>query len=146
MKLWRISNYADLKGLGGLRTPGRWHNRGIPIVYLSESPALAMLEVLVHFEMGPSEVPDTYQLLEIEFSGRKGISRLNLDTLPEGGIEYTRMVGDEWLQSFSGALLKVPSSVVPHSANYLLNPRHELASNAKVCSAIKHPFDRRLLF
>lgn len=62
MRLWRISNYADIKGIEGLKTPGRWHNKEIPVVYLAESPALAMLEVLVHFEMSPEEVPDSYQL------------------------------------------------------------------------------------
>jgi len=147
VKLWRISNYADLKGIGGLRTPGRWHNRGIPVIYLSESPALAMLEVLVHFEMDSSEVPSSFQLLEIEFSGRKGIARLDPAALPEhwrDDIDTTRSVGDEWLVSFKSALLKVPSAVVPHSSNYLLNPRHELAQNASVITAHSHPYDGRL--
>lgn len=66
MNLWRISNYKDLKGLGGLKASGRWHNRGVPIVYLAETPALAMLEVLVHFDMTLDEIPKHYQLLEIE--------------------------------------------------------------------------------
>ena len=148
MTLWRISNYSELKGLGGLRTPGRWHNRGIAVVYLAESPALAMLEVLVHVEMEPSEVPDTYQLLKIDFQGRKGVSRLDTTRLPDNwaeDIEYTRSVGDEWLRSFSSTLLKVPSAIVPNSANYLLTPQHELAGNAKICNATKHPFDSRFL-
>jgi len=147
VKLWRISNYADLKGIGGLRTPGRWHNRGIPVIYLSESPALAMLEVLVHFEMDSSEVPSSFQLLEIEFSGRKGIARLDPTALPahwRDDIDITRSVGDEWLVSFKSALLKVPSAVVPHSSNYLLNPRHELAKNATVITVHSHPYDGRL--
>lgn len=147
MKLWRISNYADLKGIGGLKTPGRWHNRGIPVVYLAESPALAMLEILVHFELDPSEVPDTYQLLEVEFGGKKGISRLDTTKLPDGwqdDVDSTRIAGDEWLSSLSSALLSVPSAVVPHSSNYLLNPRHELAKNAKIISVQAHPYDLRL--
>lgn len=148
MKLWRISNYADLKGIGGLKTPGRWHNKGIPVVYLAESPALAMLEVLVHFEMSPEEVPDSYQLLEVEYSGRKGISRLAGDALPEGwqiDAALTRSVGDEWLSGLKSTLLRVPSAIVPHSFNYLYNPRHELASSAEIISAQSHPFDSRLI-
>lgn len=82
MKLWEISNYTDLKGHGGLITPGRWHNMGVPVVYLAENPALAMLEVLVNFEIGAHEVPDNYQLLEVEYSGRKGISHLSA-SLPD---------------------------------------------------------------
>jgi len=148
MKLWRISNYADIKGAGGVKTPGRWHNRGIPVVYLAESPALAMLEVLVHFEMDPFEVPDSYQLLEIEYTAEQGISRLEPDTLDghwREDLDYTRSIGDEWLASMSGVLLAVPSAFVPHSSNYLLNPRHELAKQAKILSAQPHPYDPRLL-
>ena len=67
MVLWRISNYADLRGMGGLRAPGRWHYAGQPIVYLAEHPALALLEILVHMEIaGVGQLPDRYQLLRVE--------------------------------------------------------------------------------
>lgn len=147
MKLWRISNYADLKGIGGIRTPGRWHNKGIPVVYLSESPALAMLEVLVHFQMAPDEVPTTYQLLEIEFPESKGILELSESALPEQwqtDTAWTRAAGDEWLSGFESCLLRVPSVIVPHCYNYLFNPRQELADKAKIISVQSHPFDSRL--
>ncbi len=149
MKLWRISNYADLKGIGGIKTPGRWHNKGIPVVYLSESPSLAMLETLAHFELDINEVPDNYQLLEVEFSGKQGIRLLSDDSLIEGwrqNDEYTRAIGDEWLSSMQSTLLRVPSVIVPYSYNYLFNPRHELAKTAKILSCKAHPFDHRLLF
>lgn len=148
MKLWRISNYADLKGIGGLKTPGRWHNKGIPVVYLSESPALAMLEVLVHFEMAPDEVPSTYQLLEIEYLDKEGVWELSADVMPSfwrADHSWTRATGDEWLSSLGSCLLRVPSAVVPHSYNYLFNPRHELAYKAQIVTAKSHPFDSRLI-
>lgn len=148
MKLWRISNYADLKGLGGTITAARWHNKGIPVVYLAESPALAMLEVLVHFELDVGEVPDHFQLLEIDFDGRRGVGRLAEKHLPadwRDNLEYTRTIGDEWLTSMSSVLLQVPSAIVPHSVNYLFNPRHKLARTAKIISCRRHPFDSRLL-
>ena len=147
MKLWRISNYADLRGIGGLKTPGRWHNKGIPVVYLAESPALALLETLVHFEFDFGEVPENYQLLEVEYTGRKGIRRLSLQHLVDGwqdNPEYTRVVGDEWLGSMEGVLLRVPSRIVPHSYNYLLNPRHQLAKQARILHCQTHPYDQRL--
>ncbi|MEA2543931.1 MAG: hypothetical protein QOH35_5297, partial [Acidobacteriaceae bacterium] len=45
--LWRISNHCDLQGMGGEKTDGRWHTakRGKRIVYLSDYPALALIEV-----------------------------------------------------------------------------------------------------
>ena len=63
---WRISNYADLQGIGGTKVAGRWHNRGIPIVYFADSQALALLETLVHIE-DMNDVPDSYQLLKVEY-------------------------------------------------------------------------------
>ena len=150
MKLWRISNYADLKGIGGIggiKTAGRWHNKGIPVVYLSESPSLAMLETLANFELDINEVPDNYQLLEVEYLGTRGIQQLSDNRLPEGWChneDYTRAVGDEWLSKMSGVLLRVPSVIVPHSYNFLLNPRHELARSVKVLSCKHHPFDHCL--
>jgi len=147
MMFWRISNYTDLKGIGGIKTPGRWHNKGIPVVYLAETASLAMLETLVHFELDITEVPDNFQLLEVEYSGRKGIRRLSIDSLPDDwkqNEELTRAIGDEWLSSMQGILLKVPSAIIPNSYNYLFNPRHELAKAAEITSCIAHPYDQRL--
>ncbi|MEE8056216.1 MAG: RES family NAD+ phosphorylase [Pseudomonadales bacterium] len=148
MTLWRISNYADLKGLGGLQTAGRWHNRGIPVVYLAESPALAMLEVLVHFECAPDEVPTGYQLLEVEYAQRKGVSRLARSALGENwqdDINFTRSIGDEWLSAGHSTLLKTPSAFVPNSYNYVFNPRHPEAQVAIITTITTHPYDQRLL-
>lgn len=41
-RIWRISNYADLEGLGGLKAGQRWHTRGRRIVYCAPSPAAAI--------------------------------------------------------------------------------------------------------
>lgn len=148
MKLWRISNYVDLRGLGGIKVAGRWHNKGIPVVYLAESPALAMIESLVNLDLDINEVPENFQLLEVEYAERKGVSRLSENALPAGwqeDVSLTRAVGDEWLTSLKGAFLRVPSAIVPQSFNYLLNPRHSLAPQAHIISIKLHPFDNRLL-
>jgi len=147
MRLWRISNYADLQGIGGVKTAARWHNRGAPIVYLAEHPALALLEIMVRLSLDPDEIPDDYQLLEIEYNERKGISRLKESILATDWIndtDTTRNIGDEWLQTASSVLLKVPSAILPHSYNYLFNPKHPLAKQAEIMSVRRHPFDPRL--
>ena len=38
--------------------------------------------------------------------------------------EYLRRIGTEWLERADTAVLRVPSAVVPHESNYLLNPAH----------------------
>jgi hypothetical protein len=63
--LWRISSHGDLTGLGGEKTDGSWHTaaRGKRLVYLSEHPALALIEALANLQGDPKLFPDTYQLL-----------------------------------------------------------------------------------
>jgi len=64
MEIWRISNYADLSGIGGVRAAGRWHSQGMRIVDLADHPSSALLEMLVH--MDRDLIPPTYQLLRID--------------------------------------------------------------------------------
>ena len=147
MILWRISNHADLSGLGGVYRSGRWHHAGVPVVYLSESPALALLEVMANFDLAPDEFPANYQLLEVDCAS-VGVLSLGDDQLDEQWAETrptTQSIGSEWLASGVSALLKVPSAVVPRSWNYLLNPRHGDASHATIRSSSRHPFDQRLI-
>ncbi|PRZ46776.1 RES domain-containing protein [Paraburkholderia fungorum] len=149
MILWRISNYADLKGLGGLRAPGRWHFAGQPVVYLAEHPAGALLETLVHQEIGgTADLPDTYQLLKVEVDDGVTIAEIGEDAFPTGWRDdqgWTRAAGTEWLTHASSALLRVPSAVMPFAFNFILNPAHEDAARIGVSVAIEVRQDPRIL-
>jgi RES domain-containing protein len=57
----------------------------------------------------------------------------------------TRDIGDRWLDGCSGALLQVPSVIVPRARNFLLNPAHPDAAKFVVGEVIHAPFDPRLL-
>jgi RES domain-containing protein len=51
IEAWRFAKqpYAsDLSGEGAKRTGGRWNSRGLPVVYLAEHPALALVEIRAH--------------------------------------------------------------------------------------------------
>lgn len=147
MRLWRISNYADLTGAGGLISSGRWHSRGAKIVYLADHPASALLERLVHLEIDTEDVPSTYQLLAIETPDSLAAETVDVEGLAEdwrGSETATQPVGDDWLQGKRTALLRVPSAITPHTFNWLLNPEHPDSSALKVIEIITAPFDRRL--
>src|SRR5262245_54027979 len=123
MRLWRISNFADLSGEGGLLASGRWHSRGRRVVYLSDHPASALLEVLVHFEVDVADLPVAYQLLAVDFPSEAS-DIVAMDALPPDwrtNVAATRGVGDRWLDAGSTPLLRVPSAIVPQAFNYLLN-------------------------
>ena len=94
----------------------------------------------------PEELPDSYQLLEIEVP--RGVRWQVLDTkLSERwreSEEETRSIGDTWLASARTALLGVPSAIVPRTTNFLLNPAHPHAAPLSLVSVCRYPFDPRL--
>jgi RES domain-containing protein len=148
MRLWRISNHANLSGEGGLYASGRWHTRGRRVVYLADHPASALLEVMVHLEIDAEDLPTHYQLLGIDVPNGVPVTALAENELPDDWrtqIALTRARGDEWLRTGSSALLRVPSVIVPDAANYLLNPAHPDAAQISISSALRAPFDQRLM-
>lgn len=146
MELWRISNYADLSGGGGLQAAGRWHTRGKRIVYLADHPASALLEMLVH--MDRDLIPATYRLLRIVVSDGVAVDSIGNDALVSNWRTQpalTRQIGDQWLDQSATALLQVPSVIVPIGKNFLLNPAHPDAAKVTIAAVVNAPFDTRLL-
>jgi RES domain-containing protein len=145
MELWRISNHADLSGIGGLRAAGRWHSQGRRIVYLADHPSSALLEMLVH--MDRDLIPPTYQLLRV--IAPKDIAVEIIETELSGDWRSqtmtSREIGDRWLDRSTSALARVPSAISAQGYNFLLNPAHPDALRVVVSEIIKAPFDPRLL-
>jgi RES domain-containing protein len=146
--LWRISNRQSLAGDGGLRASGRWHTRGRRIVYCAQSPAAALLETLVHFEIEIDALPTRYRLLELVAPDGLVVEHVPPDALPRDWVErtdVTRAIGDAWLRRAAAALFAVPSAIVPETFNVLLNPVHREASRIAIARASDHAVDPRLL-
>jgi RES domain-containing protein len=144
MILWRISRFVDLKGLGGMRASGRWNEAGLPIVYLAESPAGALLEVCVH--TSSNDVPPGYTLLRVEGPETEFLS-ISQDSLPLDWTlkpEITRELGNKWLRERASVLLKVPSAIVPQTSNYIFNPLHPDAAKFHITQVFQYPFDMRI--
>jgi RES domain-containing protein len=142
--LWRISLFQDLDGLCGLRLDSRWHRAGNRVVYLGESPSDVLLEVCVH--TAANDAPASFMLLRIEGRDTE-ISSLPEETLPSDWVnrpELTQRLGTEWLNGNTGALLRVPSAIVPYTSNYLLNPLHPSAAEFRIVEATAWPFDGRI--
>lgn len=131
-----------------MRTPGRWHTRGRRVVYCAQSPAAALLEILVHLELDIRALPARYRLLRIEVPDDLDVERVSLDVLPADWLEkaeLTRTTGDAWLVKGQTPLLSVPSAIVPETFNVLVNPAHPDARRIAVVKASEHPIDPRLL-
>jgi RES domain-containing protein len=131
--------------MGGLRAPGRWHERGMPVIYLAESPAGALLEACVH--TSANDVPPNYTLLGAEADARVSLEHLDVSILSADWIkrsEVTREIGTAWLRERRSCLLRIPSALVPATFNVMLNPLHAEAPRLHVKSVVKYPFDPRI--
>ena len=147
MRLWRISNFADLGGGGGLAAAGRWHSRGRRVVYLADHPASALLEIIVRREVNTNDLPDKYQLLVVNTSPEVAFETVDAESLPASwrtDESVTRTYGDRWLGENHTTLLRVPSAIVPLAWNWLLNPAHPLANECMIVDVIVAEFDKRL--
>jgi RES domain-containing protein len=146
--LWRISNFVDLSGEGGLGASGRWHTEGRLVVYLADCPAGALLERIVQMTdmYEDAFLPDFYQLLKVAVPDELAIKPLNAiaPTDWKERPEFTRAIGDVWLTSRETALARVQSAIAPQTWNYLLNPEHPDAKKIVVAEVIRERFDNRL--
>ena len=145
-ELWRIGNRQTLSGEGGLRYAARWHSAGRPIVYLAESPAGALIEVLVHLELDAAELPAGYALLRVTLPAALQVDGIEL---PPGeawrdDLRLTRRLGDAWLAGGSSALARVPSVILLSTFNVLLNPLHLEARQVSLVEGMPMAFDHRL--
>jgi RES domain-containing protein len=152
LRLWRISSYSSLEGLGGEFTDGRWHTAAVGkrIVYMAEHPALAILQSLVNLAGRTQDLPDTYQLLEIEvasaaWSKRKFLADQKTPIFDKDvAFDESQVIGDSWLKKNPSALAVVPSAPAPFSWNILLNPLHSDAHFARIANSYSLAYDERL--
>ncbi len=150
MRVYRLSRskYArDLSGKGAEKTGGRWNSKGTPVVYTCFSIALCTVELAVHLPMGivpgdycltTIEIPDDTDILEI------GFSSLPVDWKALPPPASTQQFGDAFVAEREYLAMKVPSAVVQHEFNCLLNPAHPAFSKVKIGAVEGFTFDERL--
>jgi len=144
MRLWRISNYADLSGMGGVRYGARWHSKGRPILYTAEHPAGALVEFLAHLDL--EDIPVSFQLITIDADRHGDPAVIARESLPPDWAtnrSATRAVGDLWLREGKTLLLRVPSVLLPDTFNILVNPVHPGAASLRILKTEKIPLDPR---
>jgi len=111
---------------GARRAGGRFNSPGRPVVYTSESLALAQLEIPVN--LPTDRLLSGYVTFRTEIPGLR-IESLKREELPENGREATAPksvmdIGNRWLQSKRSLALRVPSAALPAESNVLISPKH----------------------
>jgi len=130
MKAYRITKrkHKDtaFSGFGARQYGGRWNLPNHPAVYLSESIALAQLEILVN--LGEEDSLQNYLLFQVDVPDSQ-IMILADEAYPKdwNGTRVsasTQELGTDFLIDGEALALAVRSCVVPQEYNLILNPEH----------------------
>lgn len=150
-KLWRVVKRKHaataFDGKAAQCFGGRWNSPGRRTVYASAAKSLAVLEILVHVDVG-RPLP---RLVAFAFAiDDKLVDRLPAVHLPRHwrtsrGLLVTQQIGDEWLASGRALALAVPSAIVPEESNYLLNPAHAAFGRLRFGRPMPFLLDPRLV-
>lgn len=130
MILYRLTKTKYLTtawtGFGAKEAGGRWNSVGVPMVYVSETASLTMLETLVH--LNAPQIMDYFTLLFIDVPDEQiqdaDIKQLPKNWADEDAPPELAAYGDAWCFTTSSIALRVPSALCPVEYNYLLNPEH----------------------
>jgi RES domain-containing protein len=128
MRCFRVADarFPLFDATGARLHGGRWNSPGLSVIYAAETYAGAILEMLVHANIG--RVPQTHAVIAIEIPVEMTVERLAASDLPgwdSASQAVSRGFGDRWLQEVRSAVLLVPSLVTQgREHNVLLNPAH----------------------
>lgn len=151
MKLFRIAkaqHIEDLTGEGARINGARWNEKGVPLIYTSESLSLAAWEFLVH--VAPLFLVPPLMHRSFIVPDDLKVTGVRTTSLPEGWDalpfqEETVQIGSEWARSGKTLLLRVPSVMVPGEYNVLINPRHPDFDKVKASRPLPFMYDNRIL-
>ena len=149
MKIWRIASaaHARFDGEGARLYGSRWTPRGLPAIYASATLSLAALERIVHTD--PDLEPFDLVAVSIKVAADVAVQTLRIEDLPEDWRQFPppeslAEVGRRWLEAGPTAVLSVPSVVIPHERNYVMNPGHRHFRRLTIGPPQPFAFDPRL--
>lgn len=147
MEIYRIclTKYAGELVASG--NPGRWNLRGQFVIYAAGSRALACLENVVH--RSGEGLNSLFSVMRLEVPDDLAVEELNLAQLPPGWqptSAYARCqpLGADWYRRQTSAVLRVPSSIIAHEHNYVLNTRHPNFARIRLAGREDFAFDPRI--
>jgi len=151
MRVWRLTRppYLDsaFEGTGSATNGGRWNAPGSFVVYTAEHLSLAALEVLVHFD--PDLTPNEFLAIPADVPDTLIGATVSVQSLParwrtEPAGSELLAIGKAWLGAGVHVALVVPSAVIPHEHNVLLNPLHPDFAQVRVGTPEPFSSDGRL--
>jgi RES domain-containing protein len=147
MQVYRITTEKWAGNLRGSGFAARWNSNGVFVAYTASSRALACLEMVVH--LNSDRLKSEFRMSVVEISEEVEITKINIEDLPEGwtehyGYQICQEIGDGWIEAFETCVLQVPSAVIKHEFNYLINPQHQDFQKIKIIEIEDFEFDLRI--
>jgi RES domain-containing protein len=151
MLVWRLTTSSTpdeaFDGAGAALFGGRWNTPGTPVIYTASHLSLAILEILVHAE--PDRLKRPYFSFQVTIPDH-AIEQVDPALLVPGwhlspAPARLAEVGSDWARSRRSLALQVPSAVVPHEANFILNCDHSDFAALTIAGGESFRFDHRLL-
>lgn len=149
MRLWRIASalYPVWSAEGARLKGGRWNLPGTPAIYAATSYASAVLEVLVHGNVG--RVPRGFRYVAIDIPDDAPVGRAGPDAAPGWDAmppQASCAFGDAFLRRRDAMVLLVPSMVTNGlDLNAVINPLHQDFARIVVGDEQPVQWDARLL-
>jgi RES domain-containing protein len=149
VRVWRIAGAAHtaFDGEGARRYGSRWTPRGVPVAFASATLSLAALERFVHAD--PDLQPIDLVAIPVDIDADVAIESVETTALPEDWRTYPAppalaLIGQRWLERSGSAVLSVPSVLIPHERNVVLNPAHADFAKLAIGAAEPFTFDPRM--
>lgn len=140
--------HDPLSVVGAEIAGGRWNPPGLSLLYTATSPALALLETLIHFPKVSYDQLPRLRTFTLEIPDGE-VRWIYPNLLPDEWAEptalpLTQTIFLEWSQNPADLGLGVPSAIMDISYNVLVHPRHPLYQNITVVNAPDILLDQRL--
>ncbi|MDA3917607.1 MAG: RES family NAD+ phosphorylase [Deltaproteobacteria bacterium] len=138
------AKYLDsaFDGEGARLYGGRWNNKGVPLVYTSNSLALCSLEIFIHLPSYKLLAEYIYITATFDSELLTEVSLIDgWDARPVSKIAQT--IGGQWINECQSAVLKVPSVLMSDGYNYLINIKHPDFNDIKIEKPLPLKFDTR---
>jgi RES domain-containing protein len=125
MRIFRIADnrHPIFDGTGASLLGGRWNSKGKRVIYASETYAGALLEALVHANIG--RMPRHQAWIEIRIPENLPQEHIDRTNFELSNAAASREFGDRWYDEQRSAVLVVPSIVTGGvENNIIINQRH----------------------
>lgn len=146
-RITRVQFANDLSGEGVRLYGSRWIPAGIPALYAAQNRALAVLEFYAHM---PREfAPGRLKLVTIDIPATIKPFVVSLSAMPEYWDKFpvppeVQSIGADLFKA-GKMVIQVPSALVPHEFNFVINTAHTSTKNITIANTEDFSYDERLV-